>query len=226
MTGMSMKNSTAALLNFLEGSMPNPISSFPPALLIECQVCEGRDHIARTCPRLITPWPKCARCGGPHKTESCGMRYPFDSDLGRAEGRYQRKQHEIGSRFGAANFLGALSIDEEAVATVKDRVVEQQPIDEFVKMTKVTDVISVKKWQDAVTPCETPRIETNDTRRKQVNIVEDAGCTEAVTATKEVVSVHEEATVHLDRAPLADNETDNSCEGVGGQKAAELDAAV
>jgi hypothetical protein len=68
MTGMSMKNPIAALINLLEGSMPNPISSFPPALLIECQICEGRDHIARTCPRLITPWPKCARCGALHKT--------------------------------------------------------------------------------------------------------------------------------------------------------------
>jgi hypothetical protein len=206
LTAMSMKNPTAALINFLEGSMPNPILSFPPALLIECQVCEGRNHIARTCPRLITPWPKCARCGGPHKTESCGVRYPFDSDLGRAEGRYQRKQHEIGSRFGAANFLGALSTDGEAVATVKDRVAEQQPVDEFMKMTKVTNVVSVKEWQDAITPCETPRTETDDTRR--------------------VVSVHKEATVHLDRAPLADNETDNSCKGLGGQVAAELDATV
>jgi hypothetical protein len=226
MTGMSMKNPTAALINFLEGSMPNPISSFPPALLIECQVCEGRDHIARTCPRLITPWPKCARCGGPHKTESCGVRYPFDSDLGRAEGRYQRKQHEKGSRFGAANFLEALSTVGEAVATVKDRVAERQPVDEFVKMTEVTNVVTGKKWRDAVTPCETPRTETDDTRRKQVNIVEDEGCTEAVTATKEVVSVHEEATVHPDRAPLTDNEIDNSCEGVGGQVAAELDETV
>jgi hypothetical protein len=146
MTGMSMKNLTAALINFLEGSMPNPMSSFPPALLIECQVYEGRDHIARTCPRLISPWPKCARCGGPHKIESCGVRYPFDSDLGRAEGRYQRKQHEIGSRFGAANFLGALSTDGETVATVKDRVAERQPVDEFVKMTEVTNVVTGKKW--------------------------------------------------------------------------------
>ncbi len=59
-----------------------------------------------------------------------------------------------------------------------------------------------------------------------MNIVEDEGCTKAVTATKEVVGVHEEATVQLDRAPLADNETDNSCEGVGGQVDAELDETV
>ncbi len=226
MTGMLMKNPTTALINFLEGSMPNPISSFPPALLIECQIYEGKDHVARTCSRLITPWPKCARCGGPHKTESCGVRYPFDSDLGHAEGRYQRKQHEKGSRFGAANFLEALTTVGEAVATVKDRVAERQPVDEFVKMTEVTSVVTGKKWQDVVTPCETPRTKTDDTRRKQVNIVEDEGCTGVVTATKEVVSVHEEATVHLDRAPLVDNETDNSCEGVGGQVAVELDETV
>jgi hypothetical protein len=152
------------------------------------------------------------------------VRYPFDSNLGRAEGRYQRKQHEKGSRFGAANFLEALSTDGEAVATVKDRVAERQPVDEFVKMTEVTNVVTGKKWQDAVTPCEIPRTKTDDTRRKQVNAVEDEGCTEAVTTTKEVGSVHEEATVHLDRAPLADN--DNSCEGVGGQVAAELDEIV
>jgi len=156
MTGMSMKNPIATLINFLEGRMPNPISSFPPALLIECQVCEGRDHIARTCPRLNAPWPKCARCGGPHKTESCGVRYPFDSDLGRAEGRYQRKQHEKGSRFGAANFLEALSTDGETVTNVKDRVAERQPVDEFVKMTEVTKVVTGKKWRDAVTLLKHP----------------------------------------------------------------------
>jgi hypothetical protein len=118
MTVMSMKNPIAALnnalINFLEGTMPNPISSFTPALFVECQVCKERDHIARTCPRLNAPRPKCARCGGPHRTESCGVRYSFYSDLGCAAGRCQMKQHEKESRFGVANFLEALPGDGEA----------------------------------------------------------------------------------------------------------------
>jgi hypothetical protein len=224
-TGMSMKNPIVALnnalINFLEGSIPDPISSFTPALFMECQVCERRDHIARTCPRLNAPWPKCARCGGPLRTESCGVRYPFYSDLGCAEGRCQRMQKE--SRFGAANFLEALPSDGVALATVKDRVAKRRPVDEFVEMTEVTNVVTGRKWQDAVTPCKAPRTETNDT---QVNVVKDEGCTKAITATKEVISVHEEATVHMDRAPLADNETDDFCEGVGGQIAVESVGAV
>jgi hypothetical protein len=99
-------------------------------------------------------------------------------------------------RFGAANFLETLQDDEAATAI------------------------------DAATPCEVPRTETYDARRKQEDDVEDEGCTEAVAATKEVGSLHKEATVHQDRAPLADNENDNFCEGVNGLTAAELIGAI
>jgi hypothetical protein len=226
MTRISMKNPIAALnnalINFLEGSMPNPVSSFAPALFIECQVCERRDHIARTCPRLNAPWPKCARCGGPHRTESCGVRYPFYSDLGRAEGRCRMKQHEKESRFGAANFLEALPSDGEAIATVKYRVVERQSVDEFVEVTEGTNVVTGRKWQDAVTLCETPSTKIDDTKRKQVNAVEDESCTEAVTTAKEMVSVHKEATLQQDQAPLVDDEVDDFHEATNDQIAAEL----
>jgi mannose/fructose/N-acetylgalactosamine-specific phosphotransferase system component IIB len=130
-------------------------------------------------------------------------------------------QNEKESRFGAANFLGALPSNGVAIATIKDRIAERQHVCEFVKMTEATNVVTGKKWQDTVTPCEAPRTEIDDTRRKQVNAVDDEGCTETVTATKEVISVHEEATVHLDCTLLAADETDDLCEGVRGQIAVE-----
>ncbi len=129
LTGVSMKNSVAALnnalINFLKGSMPNPISSFSPTLFIECQICGGRDHIAMTCPRSKDPWPKCANCGRPHRTESCGVKYPFYSDLGHVEGRCRRKHNERKSRSGATNFLEVMPNNEKATATVEDKIPEQ-----------------------------------------------------------------------------------------------------
>jgi hypothetical protein len=101
-----------ALINFLKGSVPNPISSFSPTLFIECQICGGRNHIAMTCPRSNDPRPKCANCGRPHRTESCGVRYSFYSDLGHAEGRCRRKHNEGKSHFEAANFMEVLQNDE------------------------------------------------------------------------------------------------------------------
>ncbi|CAK9858984.1 unnamed protein product [Sphagnum jensenii] len=227
MTGMTMKNPFAAFIKFLEGSMPNPISSFPPAPLVECQVCEGRDHITRTCPRLNTPWPKCARCGGPHRTESCGVRYPFHSDLGRVEGRYQRKQHEKGSRFGAANFMEALPSDGAAVTTVKEKITGRQPVDEFVEITEGTDVAIRRKWQHVVTPYEEPRAEPSNTKKGHLDAAEDKVSMEVVGAERkieEVLEPHEEvAMIPLDQTPLAVEETEEQLhEAVDDKIVAEL----
>jgi hypothetical protein len=224
MTGMSMKNPITALINLLQENMSNPISSFPPALLIECQVCEGRDHIARTCPRLNTPWPKCARCGGPHRTESCGVRYPFYSDLGCAEDRYQRKRHEKGSRLGAANLMETMPSDGAAVTTVKERITGRQPVDELAGETNAATGV---KRQYAATPYEEPRAELSDTKKEHVDAAEDKISVEVVETTKEIdniLELNEEATtIQQDQAPLAVKETNKQfLKAADDQIAAEL----
>ncbi len=130
-----------ALINFLEGSMPNPTSSFSHALFEECQICEGRDHIAITCPRLNTPGPKCARYGGPHRTTNCGVECPSYSGLRHSEDRGWRKHNEGKSRFGATNFLRVLPNDEAATATIEDKTPQQQPVAELAEATDGIDVM-------------------------------------------------------------------------------------
>ncbi len=209
MAEMSTKNQVAALnstlINFFKGSVPNPISSFSPAMFIECQICEGRDHIAMTCPRLNAPWPKCARCGGPHRIENCGVKCPFYLGLGHSKDRCWRKHNERRSHFGAANFLEMLLDDEEAITTVEDKIYEQQHVDELVGMMEGINIVIGRKWQDAVEPYEEPRTGINDTKGEQVDASEDRIYAKAVEAAEEMDSIHEEATVQRDQAPLVED---------------------
>ncbi len=102
------------LINFFRGSVPSSIPSSSSTLPEECQVCKGRDHIATTCPRLNEPWPKCAKCGMPHRTENCGVKCSFCSGLGHLEDRCWSKSKDAKSHSGAANFLEVLLNDKAA----------------------------------------------------------------------------------------------------------------
>ncbi len=88
-TEASMENQVVALnstlINFFKGSMPNLISSSSSAQFRECQICNGKDHTATKCPRQNEPRPKCAKCGMPHRTKSCGLKCSFCSGLGHSE---------------------------------------------------------------------------------------------------------------------------------------------
>jgi hypothetical protein len=90
-TEASMENQVATLnstlINFFKGSTPNPISSSSSAQFRECQIYNGMDHTATKCPRQNEPRPKCAKCGMPHRTESCGLKCSFCSGLGHSEDR-------------------------------------------------------------------------------------------------------------------------------------------
>ncbi len=112
----SMEHQVAALnntlINFFKGSVPNSVPSSSFTLFRECQICKGRDHIATTCPRLNEPWPKCAKCGMPHKTENCGVKCFFCLGLGHSEDKCWKKSKDGKSHSGATNFLEVLLNDE------------------------------------------------------------------------------------------------------------------
>jgi hypothetical protein len=102
------------LINFFKGSVLNSVPSSSSTLLMECQICKGRDHIATTCPRLNEPRPKCAKCGMPHRTKNCGVKCSFSSSLGHSEDRCWKKSKDGKSHYGATNFLEVLLNDEAA----------------------------------------------------------------------------------------------------------------
>jgi predicted aspartyl protease len=118
MAKTSMENQVAVLnntlINFFKGSVPNPVSSSSSTLFKECQICKGKDHIATTCPRPNEPWPKCAKCGMPHRTENCGVKCSFCSGLRHSEDMCWKMSKNGKSYFGSAKFLEVLLDDKEA----------------------------------------------------------------------------------------------------------------
>jgi len=47
-----------------------------------CQLCNSKEHVALTCPKLINTRPKCAKCGDGHKIDNCGLKCSFCFGLG------------------------------------------------------------------------------------------------------------------------------------------------
>jgi len=100
------------LINFFEGIIHNPEATSSSIAFGGCQICKGGDHLATTCPRLNEPWPKCANCGMPHRTENCGIKCTFCTSLGHSKDRCWKKPKDGKSHSGAANFLEVLLNDE------------------------------------------------------------------------------------------------------------------
>jgi hypothetical protein len=65
------------LINFMNGSAPKPIASSSSSMSVVCQICRGGDHTAITSLKRNEPRPKCAKCGMPHKIDSCGVKCTF-----------------------------------------------------------------------------------------------------------------------------------------------------
>jgi len=143
-----------ALVSFFKRNVPSPIASSFSTMFSGCQICKGGDHIATICPRLNEPRPKCAKCGMSHRTENCGMKCSFCSSLGHSEDRCWKKPKDGKSHFGVANFLEVLMNDEGATTTVKDKILKQQPVEEFAKTTKVNDVVSEYERENGMSPNE------------------------------------------------------------------------
>jgi predicted aspartyl protease len=139
-TEASMENQVATLnstlINFFKGSTPNLISSSSSAQFRECQICNGKDHTATKCPRQNEPRPKCAKCGMPHRTESCGLKCYFCSGLGHSEDRCWKRQKEGKSYLGTANFLEVLLDDEEATLQQLNRLCGDEDVFSYTRVPR------------------------------------------------------------------------------------------
>ncbi len=115
---MSMEHQVATLndtlIHFFKGGVSNSTPSSSSTQFKECQICKGKDHIVTSCLRLNEPLPKCAKCGMPHRTKNCGVKYSFCSGLGHFEDRCWKKSKDGKSYSGTANFLEVLLNDEVA----------------------------------------------------------------------------------------------------------------
>ncbi len=76
-----------------------------------CQLCHSEEHMASTCPKLANIRPKCAKCGGGHKTDNCGLKCSFYFNLGHTEGQCWKKFAKGLS--ATMNFLEILVDDKE-----------------------------------------------------------------------------------------------------------------
>jgi hypothetical protein len=105
------------LINLFKGVVSNQEASSSSTVIGGCQIYNGGDHLATTCPRLNEARPKCAKCRMPHMTENCGVKCNYCSGLGHSEDRCWKKPKDGKSSSGATNFLEVL-INNEA-ATLK-----------------------------------------------------------------------------------------------------------
>jgi hypothetical protein len=56
-----------------------------------CQLCHLEEHTISTCPKFTNTKPKCAKCGGGHKTDNCGLKCFFCLELGHTKERCWKK---------------------------------------------------------------------------------------------------------------------------------------
>ncbi len=110
------------LVNFFKRSVPNSIPSSSSTISGGCQLCNGGDHIATSCPRLNEAQPKCAKCNMSHRTENCGIKCSFYAGLGHSEDRCWKKPKDGKVRSGAANFVEVLLDDEQATLQQLNRL--------------------------------------------------------------------------------------------------------
>jgi len=75
-------------------------------------LCKSKEHIAFACPKLANLRPKCAKCGGGHKTKNCGLKHYFCSSMGHTKNKCWRKNDKGPSAF--TKFFEVLVNDEEA----------------------------------------------------------------------------------------------------------------
>jgi hypothetical protein len=83
--------------------------------IIQRQRCKSKEHIAFACLKLIDLRPRCAKCGGEHKTYSCGLKCFFCLGMGHIKDRCWEKNGKSPST--CANFLKMLINDEKALLT-------------------------------------------------------------------------------------------------------------
>jgi hypothetical protein len=97
------------LVNFFGKGSDNKVKSNTNASTNSnhCQLCRSKEHMASTCPKLINTRPKCAKCGGGHKTDNFGLKCSFVLVWG------IRKTTK--KPIAITNFLEILISDEEVI---------------------------------------------------------------------------------------------------------------
>jgi hypothetical protein len=85
-----------------------------------CQLCHSEEYTTLACPKFADTRPKCAKCGGGHKIDNCGLKCYFCFVLGHTEERCWKKS--IKSLPVTTNFLEVLVDDEEATLVKLNRV--------------------------------------------------------------------------------------------------------
>jgi hypothetical protein len=100
-----------------------------------CQLCSSKEHTTITCPKLANTRPKCAKCGGGHKTNNCGLKCSFYFGLRHMEERCWKKSTK--GLPATTNFLEVLVDDGEATLAELNRVCgEDQHIFSGVRIPK------------------------------------------------------------------------------------------
>jgi len=105
-----------------------------------CQLCRSEEHMASTCPKLIDTRPKCAKCGGGHKIDNCGLKCSFCFGLKHMENWCWKKFAK--GLFATTSFLKVLVDDEKkTLSKLKHICGEDQHVFLKVKIPKASNPI-------------------------------------------------------------------------------------
>jgi len=68
-----------------------PSITFSTTINNRCQYCSLEEHTILARPKLADTKPKCAKCGGGHTNENCGLKCSFCFGLGHTENKCWKK---------------------------------------------------------------------------------------------------------------------------------------
>ncbi len=77
-----------------------------------CQLCHSKEHTTSTCPKFADTKLKCAKCGGGHKIDNCGLKCSICFGLGHTKDKCWKKSAKGFPT--TTNFLEVLVDDEKA----------------------------------------------------------------------------------------------------------------
>ncbi len=132
--------------------MSNQEASSSSTVIGGCQICKGGDHLATACPRLNEARPKCAKCGMPHRTESCGVKCNYYAGLGHFEDRCWKKPKNEKSPSRAANYLEVLISDEAATLQQLNKLCGSENIFSHTRVPRRRVPVEVATGGDVPTP--------------------------------------------------------------------------
>ncbi len=89
---------------------------------IQCQLCSLEEHITFACSKLTDLGPKCAKCGGVHKTKNYGLKCSFCSGMGHTKDQCWKNN---GKGPSTAIFLEVMVDDEKVIIIELNCCVEQ-----------------------------------------------------------------------------------------------------